>query len=489
MALTGVSGYKKLMTRFWALAVAVVSTLGVAGQLVAQDTPTAKPGEPREPVDELSAPQRAHHIDEYTQAAVLRYPGLKAAEADIVTAQARLDEARLSPFFQFQGQARLFVRPGAQGTPTFSPDPQIPWSNRWGPGGEVGIEGGIPIYTFGKYRAGKKAASAGIESAEHGRDITLNRVVFDVRRAYYGVQLALDLQALISEGKEPLRKTVDKLRARLEADDPNVKQKDYFRLTMALSEIESRESEALRLGASARAALELLSGIAPAVVPECPLQVVRSEVVDLGDQVERALGNRPEMFQLDAARKARDANLVVKRAGYLPDIILALSASFARTPLVTDINNPFIIDRGNFAGAFFGLVAKWSLDFAGTKARVKAAKSEIESLKAKTAEAEQGIEIEVNSLYERLEDAKRRVGSWTRSEKEARKWFITSAQGYEVGTMDAREYVDSLTAYFTARSNRLLATADYNLAIAALEKATNVPLVSQKGWRPTGCEE
>ncbi len=313
--------------------------------------------------------------------------------------------------------------------------------------------------------------------------------MFDVRRAYYGVQLALDLQALISEGKEPLRKTVDKLRARLEADDPRVKQKDYFRLTMALSEIESRESEALRLGASARAALELLSGIEPAVVPECPLQVVRSEVVDLGDQVERALGNRPEMFQLDAARKARDANLVVKRAGYLPDIILALSASFARTPLVTDINNPFIIDRGNFAGAFFGLVAKWSFDFAGTKARVKAAKSEIDSLKAKIAEAEQGIEIEVNSLYERLEDAKRRVGSWTRSEKEARKWFITSAQGYEVGTMDAREYVDSLTAYFTARSNRLLATADYNLAIAALEKATNVPLVSQKGWRPTGCEE
>ena len=135
MALTGVSGYKKLMTRFWALAVAVVSTLGVAGQLVAQDTPTAKPGEPREPVDELSAPQRAHHIDEYTQAAVLRYPGLKAAEADIVTAQARLDEARLSPFFQFQGQARLFVRPGAQGTPTSSPHPQLPWRNRRGPTG------------------------------------------------------------------------------------------------------------------------------------------------------------------------------------------------------------------------------------------------------------------------------------------------------------------------------------------------------------------
>lgn len=473
------------MVRFWALAVMTLAMLGVAAQVIAQEA-LVDQAEP--PANEPAA-GRAYHVDEYTQAAALRYPGLKAAKADVDAARARLDEARLSPFFQFEGQARFFVAPGARGTAIFSPDPQIPWSNRWGPGGELGIQGGIPIYTFGKYRAGKKAASAGIVSAQYARDLTLNRVVFDVRRAYFGVQLSLDLQAMISEGKDKLRSTVDKLRKRLEADDPRVKQKDYFRLASALAEIESRESEALRLEASARAALEILSGIKPAIVPECALEVVQSEVIELGDHIERAVANRPEVFQLDAARSARDANLVVKRAGYLPDIILALSATFARTPGVTDIQNPYVIDRGNFVGAFFGLVAKWKLDFAGTNARVKTAKAEIESLKATTAEAKQGIEIEVNTLYEQLQDAKRRLGSWTRSEKEARKWFITAVQGYEVGTMDSREYVDSITAYFTARSNRLMATAEYNLAIAALEKATNMPMVSEKGWRPVDCEE
>ena len=474
------------MVRFWALVVAVLSTLGVAGHLTAQ---APEPVDSGEPAETQPGGVRVYHVDEFTQAAILRYPGLKAAEADIEAAQARLDEARLSPFFQFEGQARFFVAPAARGTAIFSPDPQIPWSNRWGPGGELGVQGGIPIYTFGKIRSGKKAARAGIKASESAKDLTLNRVVFDVRRAYYGVQLALDLQALISEGKDQLRNTVDKLRERLDADDPSVQQKDYFRLATALAEVESRESEALRLEASARAALELLTGIRPAVVPECPLEVVGSEVIELGDHVERALANRPEVFQLDAAREARDANLVVKRAGYLPDIILALSATFARTPGITDIQNPYVIDRGNFAGAFFGLVAKWKLDFAGTNARVKTAKAEIAALKAQTTEAKLGIELEVNDLYERLQDAKRRVGSWSRSEKEARKWFITSAQGYEVGTMDSREYVDSLTAYFSARSNRLMAMAEYNLAIAALEKATNVPMVSEKGWRPADCEE
>lgn len=473
------------MLWFCALAVTALSMFGIA----AQGTADAAPASETEPTVDEPQSTRVHHVDEFTQAAILRYPGLKAADADIDAAQARLNEARLSPFMQFQGTARFFVAPGARGTTTFSPDPQIPWANRWGPGGEVGIEGGIPLYTFGKYRAGKKAASAGITAAEYERDRTLARVVFDVRRAYFGTQLSLDLQAMITEGKDKLRTAVDKLRTRLEADDPRVKQTDYWRLTSALSEIESRESEALRLEASARAALEILSGIAPAVVPECPLESVESEVIELGDHVDRALASRPEVHQLHAARSARDANLVVKRAGYLPDIVLALRASFARTPGITDIQNPYVIDRGNFAGAFAGLIAQWKLDFGGTHARVKAAKAEIESLKAKTAEAEQGIEIEVTALYEALQDAKRRLGSWTRSEKETRKWFVSAGQGYEVGTTSARQLVDAIEAYFSARSKRLMATAEYNLAIAGLEKATNVPMVSEKGWRPVDCEE
>jgi outer membrane protein TolC len=477
------------MVRFWALAVIALTTLGVVVQALAEEPPAPK--------DELASEEggsslgagRAYHVDEYTRAAILRYPGLKAAAADIDAAQARLTEAKISPFMQFQGRATFFVAPGARGTSTFSPDPQIPWGNRWGPGGEVGIEGGIPLYTFGKYRAGKKAASAGIRGSEFEKDRTLARVVFDVRRAYFGTQLALDLQATISEGKDKLRAAVDKLDTRLKADDPRVKQTDYWRLVSALSQIESLESEALRLEASARAALSILSGLKPAIVPECPLEPVQSEVIELGEHVERAISNRPELFQLEAAQAARSANLTVKRAGYFPDIILALRASFARTPGITDIQNPFVIDRGNFAGAYVGLLAQWKLDFGGSHARVKAAKAEIQSLKAKTEEAEQGIEIEVTDLYEQLQDAKRRLESWTRSEKETRKWFVSAGQGYEIGTTTARQLVDAIEAYFSARSKRLMATAEYNLAIAGLEKATNMPLVSQKGWRPVDCEE
>ncbi len=461
------------MIRWCAVAVIGFATLGIAARVSAEEAPNT----------------RTHYLDEYTAAAIQHYPSLRAAKADIAVAHARLNEAKLSPFFQFRGNVSFFVRPGAQGTPVFSPDSQLPLSNRWGPGVELGAEGGIPIYTFGKYRAGKTAARAGIKAAEEERAATLNQVIYDVRRAYFGTQLSLDLQSMVSEGKGKLTTAVNKLEARLNADDPRVKQTDYWRLLSTLSEIESRESEALRLEASARAALEILSGIRPAIVPECRLEPVQSEVLALSEHLDRALANRPEVEQLKAAKSARDANLVVKRAGYLPDIILALAATFATTPIVTDINNPFIIDRGNFRGAFAGLVARWELDFAGTNARVKAAKAEIESLKAKTEEAHKGIELEVTAIFEHLQDAKRRMNSWARAERETRKWFVSAGQGYEVGTMSAKDLEDSIEGYFTARSKHLIAIAEYNLAIAGLEQATGMPLVEPAGWRPPGCEE
>ncbi|MCZ6807734.1 MAG: TolC family protein [Deltaproteobacteria bacterium] len=461
------------MARFCALAVIGLASLGVSVRVTGEEAPNT----------------RVYHLDEYTAAAIQRYPSLRAAKADIAVAHARLNEAKLSPFFQFQGRATFFVRPKASGTPIFSPDSQLPFSNPWGPGVELFVEGGIPIYTFGKYRAGKTAARAGIKTAEQERVKTLNQVVYDVRRAYFGTQLSLDLQSMISEGKGKLTKAVEKLEARLNADDPRVKQVDYWRLLSTLSEIESRESEALRLEASARVALEILSGIKPAIVPECALEPVKSEILELSEHLDRALANRPEVEQLNAAKSAREANLVVKRAGYLPDIILALAANFASTPIVTDIDNPFIIDRGNFRAAFAGLVAKWELDFAGTNARIKAAKAEIESLKAKTEEAHRGIELEVTALFEHLQDSKRRMNSWARAERETRKWFISAGQGYEVGTMSAKDLEDSIEGYLSARSKHLMAIAEYNLAIAGLEQATGVPLVDPKGWRPPGCGE
>ena len=50
-----------------------------------------------------------HTLEQLTQAASQYNPGIRAADHAIDAAEARLDEIRFSPFFQFSGMAQLFA--------------------------------------------------------------------------------------------------------------------------------------------------------------------------------------------------------------------------------------------------------------------------------------------------------------------------------------------------------------------------------------------
>lgn len=431
---------------------------------------------------------RTFHIDEIVSATAARYPGLRVDDAKIKAARARLNEARLSPFFQFNTDVVFSVRPGARGTPTFSPDSQVPLSNRWGPTGGIRLEGALPIYTFGKIRGAKEAARSQVAAARSGRQQTLAEVIFDVRRAYYGAQLALDLQMMIEEGQNKLQRAIDRLEERLEEDDPDVHEFDEWRLESALAQINGRGSNAIKLEHASKAALQILSGIDALDVPECPLALVHNSVFSLEEHLAHAQASRPELDQLAAGQKGLKAIEKVRRGGYFPDILLGLSAAYQKTGVVTDIDNPFVQDRANFRQFAFGLVARWSLDFAGNVHRVKRAKAEVEMLKAQAEQAWDGIAFEVTQAYEELESAERSEKAWRRGQKETRSWFVAAAQGYEVGTTSAKNLVEAITQYFSARFEHLESIAAYNIALADLERVTGVPLVDPLGWRH-GCEE
>ena len=59
------------MVRFWALAVIALTTLGVSAEVLAEEAPANQP----KPDVEEAPLGRVYHVDEYTQAAILRYPG------------------------------------------------------------------------------------------------------------------------------------------------------------------------------------------------------------------------------------------------------------------------------------------------------------------------------------------------------------------------------------------------------------------------------
>jgi outer membrane protein TolC len=96
--------------------------------------------------------------------------------------------------------------------------------------------------------------------------------------------------------------------------------------------------------------------------------------------------------------------------------------------------------------------------------------------------------IEIAAAYEEVADGARREEAWGRAHRETRRWFVAAAQAYQVGTLEPKELVDAVKAYFTARYSHLEAMRDHNTALARLSRVTGDPLLPDDGWE-VQCEE
>ncbi len=435
-----------------------------------------------EPEAAIVAPT-GHTLRELSEIAVRSYPGLRAAEARIRAARAQLDEIWVAPFFQSHITAGFTLAPEARGSPIFSPDSQLPVRNPWQPVAQFGIEGVVPLWTFGKLGAAREAGRAGVRAAEHDRVRVRNQLLFDLRRAYFALQLSLDLQQMLREGLPRIQSSIERIEERLAEGDPEVSDVDRYKLVAALSEVQGRQAQAQHLEHSSRAALQILSGLADVEIPECPIESATFELGTREHYVTSALSSRPETRMLEAARRAREASLDATRAGFWPDIGLAYRFGTSYAPGITDQTNPFIIDPANFSSIGAGVVMRWSLDFWGNVYRVDREIANLEDVRLRSEEAARGITLEVTDAYETVLEAQARVEAFSRGHRETRAWFISVSQGLDVGAATMNDLVDAVRAYFQARFNHLQAVHDLNSGLANLERTSAVPVVER--WEAT----
>ncbi|QQR88737.1 MAG: TolC family protein [Myxococcales bacterium] len=421
------------------------------------------------------------------RAAERNYPGLLAARKKIVAAEAQLSEAKVSPFFQFQVIGAFGLAPESRGTPIFSPNSELPLGSSWAPIAKLGVEGAIPLWTFGKIGAAQDAARAGIKAAKEEKRQMLSTLRFDVRRAYFALQLSLDVMQMISEGEGKLDAAIKSVEERLEQDDPDIKESDRWRLSSTLAEVQARSAEANQLENTSRAALRTLTGLKEVHELDCPSEPADFQEKPLDWYQRAAHIHRPEVQMLGAALAARRAQSDLATAGYFPDLGLAVSALYGYAPGIDDQDNAFVIDRANTRSLTAGLVAKWSLDLWGNSYRAKRSNALFEQTLAQKDEALRGIELEVSSVYYELENARKSESSWEKGHSATRAWFISAAQGYQVGTAEARDLVDAIKAYFTARFSHTESIRSFNTAASKLERVIGTELIPLDRWEKA-CE-
>jgi outer membrane protein TolC len=366
----------------------------------------------------------------------------------------------------------LALAPNVYGNNLYSPTRDIFLTGSLGLGWRIGVEGVVPLWTFGKLTNLWDAAEAQADAGKWDVNKQKNLVRMDVRKAYFGLQLARDSLALVGEASNQLKGALTHLDGEVKAG--NADEIDLLRLRTFSFEIEGRASEAHRYEGIALASLQFLTGQGAGfdIRPD-PLRAAPRKLGPVAQYLQAARVNRPEVNMVRAGLLARQAQVDLARAKYFPDIGLGLSAVWSRAPLVADQINPFIRDDANYMHYGLALVMRWQLDFLPNAARVAEARQEMEELRQTERYALGGIGVEVETAYAQVVDADTRERAFDGAQRTARRWVIAVQQGIEVGTREDADLVDPARQWAVQRFSHLTAIMDLNVAWSNLALATS----------------
>lgn len=399
------------------------------------------------------------------------YPKLHEARARLQYRREQQLQSWSQPYSEFNMTGGLALVPEVRGTALYSPDTDVAISGEMGLAWNIGIDGVVPLWTFGKITNLWAASSAQVKVAEHDVTREKNAIMLDVRRAYYGVQLARDAIALMRDAESQVDKYLRNLEKKVQGGDGD--EVTLYKLKINRAELTARHSEARQKEAVALASLKFLTGVrGDLVVPEEPLRRVRHSLGPLATYLNAARLHRPEINMARAGLQAREAQLRMERARYYPDIGLGLTARWAKAPGITDQTNPFVRETANALSYGAALVLRYKLDFLPQSARVAQAQAQLEELRATERYALGGVAVEVETAYREAEDAARRLAAYAEAASYAKKWLILVQQGIDIGTNDEEDIVDPAKEWALKRFAVMSATFDYNLAVGKLAQVT-----------------
>ncbi|MBI4950569.1 MAG: TolC family protein [Myxococcales bacterium] len=399
----------------------------------------------------------------------LNHPNVQAARARVDQVKAQLLEAHFAPYMMFSLTGGIGLSATTRGTNVFSPNTDQSITSSMGLGWRTSFDGIIPLWTFGKITSLWDAAEANVRVNEAGVEVARDEVRYEVRRAYFGLQLARQALELLHDAEERIRKAEADLQHKVDNEDGDPI--DLLKMQTHGSELEIKHSEAEKWISVAMAGLRFYTGIDRLEVPEEPLRLARHRLGHVSRYLQAARLHRPEMQMVRAGIEARQAQVRQSQAGMFPDIGIALSAGASVAPEVADQVNPFTGDPNYFHyGA--GLVFQWKLDVVPQVARVEFAEAQLREMMALDRKALGGVAAEVEQAYAEVVDWGKRLGAYRKAAKYAKRWLVTVQQAIDVGTMEEKELLDPAKAYLEHRYNALNATMEYNLAMARLAKAT-----------------
>lgn len=355
----------------------------------------------------------------------------------------------------------------------------------------------FPLFTFGKIKHTKRLTKAAVALAKLEKLQIQQESVKLVLQAHTGLLLARESQVILRDAKS----VVDKARARVEADlggstagddwdadadvtnadrDPN----DLLKVELAEIDVEQKMRAALRAEALALAALWDLAGAAAPQGFDVREEALLPFVVDgglqsLADYRELAIRERPEAHMARAAVEAREAQERLARAGFLPDLGLAVGAGFAVSNAVDpEMNRLYYQDRFNYSRVTAALAMRWRWDFHNRAFDLQKARAELRAQEYTRDAAKLLLGQDVARAFEDVVEADERIALSRRATEISWQLVVSLEQRDMVGGGDAERLLRALTDWYKKRFEAAEAIHAHNEAIARLSRATGSSLIA-----------
>ncbi|WP_437614858.1 TolC family protein [Sorangium sp. So ce834] len=407
------------------------------------------------------------------------HPHVLAARAKLSQVRAQLDEAHYAPFSQFKLTGGVALAPTVRGNNIFSPNTDVSLTSSLGVAWRANIDGVVPLWTFGKITSLWDAAEANVRVNQASVEKERDAVRLDVRKAYFGLQLARDSRSLLTDVRTEMDKALRRLEEQVEREEGDPI--ELLKLQTFGAELEARGAEVEKYISVALAGLRFYTGVPELDIPDVPIRPPKHRLGHVSRYLTAARLYRPELAQARAGLDARSAQVRLARAQLFPDIGIGLQAGVSAAPEVADQLNPFTSDPGNYFHYGAALVLQWKLDLLPQSARIRFAEAQLEEMAATQRFAMGGVATEVETAYAEVVEAQKRLDAYTKAAKYGKRWLVMVQQGIDVGTMAEKDLIDPAKAYATNRFSQLNATMELDMAMSRLAKATGWDAIAPDG--------
>jgi len=318
-----------------------------------------------------------------------------------------------------------------------------------------------PVYNGGKEFAGLKRADANLSASEKRLARAREETVFQAVQGYYAVELSSEY---ISVALKSIETTEGHLKAvQSMYDQGTVVGSEPLLARVRLAEAKEMLIKAKNREATARAALNMLMARPQDTdfVPTDGLAFVEFDG-SLPGLIEEAEKARPDLSAMASDLEAIKQGVRLARTDYLPNINVVGRY---------DIDTHGMFGSGDDSYTVMGVLSWNIFDGFSTTNGVHEAGANYNSAMHMMDRMKAGVEFEVRRAYYGLVEARERFKAASGAVEEGEEGLRIIGRRFEAGMTRTIDVLDAEAALTRARTDRVQALYDYNVAVAALKLA------------------